>query len=75
MIKHFNVGFFTITFIFVVALIGMRGETIVQITLLIILTAALLDFFIGSVMPVTAYRRRHGFEGYSCNVETVIKIG
>lgn len=49
-----------------IALIGMRSETAVQIILLITLLASLLDFFIGSVLPVTEYKRRHGFEGYSC---------
>jgi hypothetical protein len=46
----------------------MRGETVVQITLLITLSASLLNFFIGSLLPVTAYKRRHGFEGYSCKL-------
>jgi hypothetical protein len=54
------------TFILCIALIGMRGETVVQITLLITLSASLLNFFIGSLLPVTDYKRRHGFEGYSC---------
>lgn len=52
-----------------IALIGMRGETVVQITLLITLTASLLDFFIGSVLPPTEYKKRHGFEGYSCKAQ------
>jgi hypothetical protein len=59
-------GVITMTIILGIALIGMRGETVVQITLLITLCASLLDFFIGSLMPVTSYKRRHGFEGYSC---------
>ncbi len=54
------------TLILGIALIGMRGESVVQILLLITLFASLLDFFIGSLMPVTPYKRRHGFEGYSC---------
>ena len=57
------------TIILGIALIGMRGETVVQITLLITLCASLLDFFIGSLMPMTDYKRRHGFEGYSCERE------
>ncbi len=56
------------TFILCIALIGMRGETVVQITLLITLSASLLNFFIGSLLPVTDYKRRHGFEGYSCKL-------
>ncbi len=63
-----NLGVITMTFILGIALIGMRGETVVQITLLITLSASLLDFFIGSLLPVTAYKRRHGFEGYSCKL-------
>ena len=54
------------TLILCVALIGMRGETVVQIVLLITLTASLLNFFIGSFLPPTDFKRRHGFEGYSC---------
>lgn len=54
------------TVILGIALIGMRGETVVQVLLLITLSASLLDFFIGSLLPVTDYKRRHGFEGYSC---------
>ena len=54
------------TLILCIALIGMRGETVVQITLLIILTASLFNFFIGSLLPPTPFKRRHGFEGYSC---------
>ncbi|CAF0819995.1 unnamed protein product [Adineta ricciae] len=62
------IGVITMTIILGIALIGMRGETIVQITLLITLSASLLDFFIGSLMPVTSYKRRHGFEGYSWKI-------
>ena len=57
------------TVILCIALIGMRGETVVQIGLLIILSASLLNFFIGSFLPVTSFKRRHGFEGYSCKFE------
>ncbi|UJR08646.1 hypothetical protein I4U23_012905 [Adineta vaga] len=62
------IGVITMTIILGIALIGMRGETIVQITLLITLIASLFDFFIGSLMPVTPYKRRHGFEGYSWKI-------
>jgi solute carrier family 12 sodium/potassium/chloride transporter 2 len=51
-----------------VALIGMRGETVVQITLLITLSASLFNFFIGSLLPMTEFKRRHGFVGYSCEL-------
>jgi hypothetical protein len=61
-----DLGVITMTLILGVALIGMRGETVVQIVLLITLSASLLNFFIGSLLPVTANKRRHGFEGYSC---------
>jgi hypothetical protein len=54
------------TVILCIALIGMRGEMVVQIVLLITLSASLLDFFIGSLLPVTSYKRKHGFRGYSC---------
>ena len=64
--SHWHVGVITMTVVLCIALIGMRGETVVQITLLITLSASLLNFFIGSVLPPTAYKRRHGFEGYSC---------
>jgi hypothetical protein len=47
----------------------MRGEMVVQIVLLITLTASLLNFFIGSLLPVTENKRRHGFQGYSCRFE------
>ena len=57
------------TVILGIALIGMRGETVVQIVLLITLSASLLNFFIGSFLPVTAEKRRHGFEGYSCRLD------
>jgi hypothetical protein len=56
------------TIILGVALIGMRGETVVQVVLLITLSASLLNFFIGSFLPVTNFKRRHGFEGYSCQL-------
>ncbi|CAF3821224.1 unnamed protein product [Adineta steineri] len=62
------IGVITMTFILGIALIGMRGETVVQITLLITLTASLLNFFIGSFLPPTPYKRRHGFEGYSWKI-------
>ncbi|CAF4213341.1 unnamed protein product [Rotaria socialis] len=62
------IGFITMTIILGIALIGMRGETIVQIVLLVTLSASLLDFFIGSLLPTTPYKRRHGFEGYSWKV-------
>ncbi|CAF3190851.1 unnamed protein product [Rotaria socialis] len=62
------IGVITITIILGIALIGMRGETVVQIILLIALSASLLNFFIGSLLPVTEYKRRHGFEGYSWKV-------
>jgi len=71
--KKINLGVITMTIILGIALIGMRGETIVQITLLITLSASLLNFFIGSLMPVTAYKRRHGFEGYSCKGERLVE--
>jgi hypothetical protein len=64
--KNINLGVIAMTFLLGVALIGMRGETVVQITLLITLSASLVDFFIGSLLPITAYKRRHGFQGYSC---------
>lgn len=56
------------TLILCVALIGMRGETVVQIILLITLTTSLLNFFLGSFLPATAHKRRHGFVGYSCQL-------
>ncbi|CAF0850672.1 unnamed protein product [Adineta steineri] len=62
------IGVITMTIILGIALIGMRGELVVQTTLLIILSASLLDFFVGSLMPVTSYKRRHGFEGYSWKI-------
>ncbi|CAF1535605.1 unnamed protein product, partial [Rotaria sordida] len=62
------IGVITITIILGIALIGMRGEMVVQITLLITLSASLLDFFIGSVLPATEYKKRHGFEGYSWKI-------
>ncbi|CAF1237165.1 unnamed protein product [Adineta steineri] len=62
------IGVITMTFILGIALIGMRGETVVQITLLITLSASLLNFFIGSFLPPTPYKRRHGFEGYSWKI-------
>jgi hypothetical protein len=71
--RKINLGVITMTIILGIALIGMRGETIVQIMLLITLSASLLDFFIGSLMPVTVYKRRHGFEGYSCKRESIDK--
>ena len=66
--EHFT-GVITMTVILGIALIGMRGETVVQIVLLITLSASLLNFFIGSFLPVTAEKRRHGFEGYSCRLD------
>ncbi|CAF4445442.1 unnamed protein product, partial [Rotaria sp. Silwood2] len=62
------IGFITMTIMLGVSLIGMRGESIVQIVLLITLSASLLDFFIGSLMPATPYKRQHGFEGYSWKI-------
>jgi hypothetical protein len=47
---------------------GMHVETVVQITL----CASLLEFFIGSLMSATPYKRRHGFEGYSCKGDRLI---
>ena len=66
-----SAGVITMTLILGVALIGMRGETIVQIILLITLSASLLNFFIGSFLPATAHKRRHGFVGYSCKIVSV----
>lgn len=66
-------GVITMTLILGIALIGMRGETVVQIILLITLCASLVDFFIGSVMPVTVYKRKHGFEGYSCESAVLMR--
>ncbi|CAF2861873.1 unnamed protein product [Rotaria sp. Silwood2] len=62
------IGVIAMTIILGIALIGMRGETFVQIILLITLSASLLDFFIGSLLPATEYKKRHGFEGYSWKV-------
>ncbi|CAF4749353.1 unnamed protein product [Rotaria sp. Silwood1] len=62
------IGVITITIILGIALIGMRGETVVQIILLITLSTSLFDFFIGSLLPATEYKRRHGFEGYSWKI-------
>ncbi|CAF1118554.1 unnamed protein product [Adineta ricciae] len=62
------IGVITMTVVLCIALIGMRGETVVQITLLITLSASLINFFIGSILPPTAYKRRHGFEGYSWKI-------
>ena len=68
------IGVITMTIILGIALIGMRGETVVQITLLITFCASLLNFFIGSLMPVTAYKRRHGFVGYSCKEQRLLTM-
>ncbi|CAF1206413.1 unnamed protein product [Rotaria sordida] len=62
------IGFITMTIMLGIALTGMRGESIVQIILLITLSGSLLDFLIGSLMPTTPYKRRHGFEGYSWKI-------
>ncbi|CAF0857854.1 unnamed protein product [Rotaria sp. Silwood1] len=62
------IGFITMTVMLGVALIGMRSESVVQMILLITLCASLLDFFIGSLMPTTPYKRQHGFEGYSWKI-------
>ena len=59
------------TLVLGVALIGMRGETVVQIILLITLSASLLNFFIGSFLPATTHKRRHGFVGYSCEFSSM----
>jgi hypothetical protein len=67
--KNINLGVITMTMILGIALLGMRGQTVVQIALLTTLSASLLDFFIGSLMPATAYKKRHGFEGFSCKEE------
>ena len=72
-ITSLNLGFITITIILGIALIGMRGETVVQITLLLTLTVSLIDFFVGSFIPATSYKRRHGFEGYSCKEKLFIE--
>ncbi|CAF0721500.1 unnamed protein product [Didymodactylos carnosus] len=58
-------GVLTMTLILFIALIGLKWETTVQIGLLITLSTSILNFLIGTWMPISQTKRRHGFEGYS----------
>lgn len=59
------IGLVTNILLISIALIGMSWESKVQLLLLAILLIAFLNFFIGSLIPPTEFKRARGFIGFS----------
>ena len=55
----------TLVLLLGLALIGMEWEARAQLALLGILVVAIVNFFVGSLMPPTVEQRSKGYIGYS----------
>lgn len=49
-----------------IVFIGTSFESKMQMGLLVILTLSILDFFIGTLFPVTNEQRLRGITGFKC---------
>ncbi|KAI1714629.1 amino acid permease domain-containing protein [Ditylenchus destructor] len=59
------VGLVTCVFLMAIVFIGTSFESKMQMGLLVILSLSILDYFIGSFLPVSDSQRRRGITGYS----------
>ncbi|WAQ98772.1 S12A2-like protein [Mya arenaria] len=62
------IGCITITVLLAIAIIGMEWEARAQLVLMVVLLIAMVDFFIGTVIPPNEMKLERGFTGYRGDV-------
>ncbi|KAL4613323.1 putative Na-K-2Cl cotransporter [Arapaima gigas] len=64
------IGCITVVLLLGISLAGMEWEAKAQIILLIILLVAIVNFFVGTVIPATAEKKSKGFFNYQASIFT-----